>query len=557
MFKYYFLGLCAGLLGALSTLLLVPDANAASIYDNTLQTADLPLVVSTANGGEPRDVTDDYMIAVVGFADQYCNDNNTWCGVKSVLDLGTDNFDIALLKYNSAIGQPSNRFEIMMYIAPKGDMSCGFYNVTYRYFGCNLTDPSKKAYILNIFDPNNSDNWGCSNLAFEPDYRFCSRANLRVSAVEFSSFNTVLTADPNDTDQHIFKSLYAISFPADVPDGYDGVEIPVVSDSFDYQPKFDYVVNKNEFTITFKDQDTDSPFKYGYNLAFLGDINGGQWKAIGDDGTYSVEDCTGYAPTHTSTITCSPGLGYYVMGVAMEDPASTFDNPIMFPSSRVIFIEFILDGVNYYSGSDEDLTSSECSTSDSGNYEIYRCNVSKHETCDLSEFSPSIVFEFIGCTIRNMFRDFKSITMSMFVPRSSVIGDSFNSMWDIVKGALGFLYAPIDFIVQFFSLIVNQQSNPTGNTCDLGAIPMFGVSAHIHICQWRYQFPQLWHYMQLFIQGGVAIGFTMAFWRRFNAIFGNHIEEDVDPYATDEDYSKYRWYDDRTGESGPIGGRKK
>lgn len=162
----------------------------------------------------------------------------------------------------------------------------------------------------------------------------------------------------------------------------------------------------------------------------------------------------------------------------------------------------------------------------------------------------------ISCAFRNFGVFLLEIATFLFVPNYSTVSNELQSMTNTIKTSLGFLYSPIDFIVQVFKLLVDQGQNPTGQTCYIGSFSFFGsTSAPFYMCAWRNQLPQLWSLMQIAIQGGIAVGFSVAFWRKFMGFFGNHIEDDE--IGEREDLSGYEWVDERTGERGPIGGRKK
>jgi hypothetical protein len=210
-----------------------------------------------------------------------------------------------------------------------------------------------------------------------------------------------------------------------------------------------------------------------------------------------------------------------------------------------------IDG-SFFSGSTDDAsTTQNCISSTLAGQNVTRCSSSLLQACQFSGISD--LMSYVSCTLNNALQMLKSLSLNLFVPDWTDIKTFFGAFVVQAQTSLGFLYAPINFLTALFNLVVNQATNPTGDTCDLGPITIFGASAHIAICEWRYQFPQLWNYMQLFIQGGIAFGFSVAFWRKFNSFFGNHIEDhDGSSEQAAEDTSGYRWYDDRTGDSGSI-----
>lgn len=138
---------------------------------------------------------------------------------------------------------------------------------------------------------------------------------------------------------------------------------------------------------------------------------------------------------------------------------------------------------------------------------------------------PSV--DSIWCALKN-FGTFlmHEVFHPLFVPNGYRVSILFENTLKSLQGSLGFLWTPVSFIQATYSGIVNNHIS--GDTCALPAMSLFGSSARIHLCQWRYQFPQLWQYMQIAIQGGLAIGFIWALYRSLMRLFGVHIEDHDD-----------------------------
>lgn len=159
----------------------------------------------------------------------------------------------------------------------------------------------------------------------------------------------------------------------------------------------------------------------------------------------------------------------------------------------------------------------------------------------------------IGCHISNFGVALKNMIKFLFVPNPLSVSDSFNSMLENMKRSFGFLSLPITLIPNLFNM-VNQGAN-IGSNCELPPITVFGASASIQLCGWRHQLPEVWRFMQLIIQAGIALAFIWVLYSLFMRAFGIHIKE----HSPDDDagVQEVRWLDERTGEVGDWMRRRK
>lgn len=137
----------------------------------------------------------------------------------------------------------------------------------------------------------------------------------------------------------------------------------------------------------------------------------------------------------------------------------------------------------------------------------------------------------IGCHVRNLGTFIVSALKLLFVPELRWIEQRLEYMTNNMKTALGFIWAPVDFIIQIFTTV--KDISVANNTCALPPLTFFGSTATVHLCQWRYQLPGLWAVMQLAIQGGIALSLIFVFWRTFMKLFGHDTGDDESEFDTD------------------------
>lgn len=114
----------------------------------------------------------------------------------------------------------------------------------------------------------------------------------------------------------------------------------------------------------------------------------------------------------------------------------------------------------------------------------------------------------------------------LFIPDSKIVQTMFSSFLNNLQNSLGFLWTPVTVVNSVYKGIIDNQIS--GNTCALPTMSMFGNSATIHLCSWRYQLPGLWSYMQLAIQGGLVVGLLWALYRSVMKFFGVYVDDDND-----------------------------
>lgn len=173
----------------------------------------------------------------------------------------------------------------------------------------------------------------------------------------------------------------------------------------------------------------------------------------------------------------------------------------------------------------------------------------KYEDCSVYDF---VVGSFhipspgsIACAVRNSFVwFFTDFLFGIFFPKIEDIQALWGDLLDTIIDRLGFLALPFTFIKGVFTTV--QAMTTTNNTCAL-SLTVFGSTANVELCRWRYQLPGMWALMQTILQGGIAIGFLWTCYRLANRFFGIYVED----YEEEEDSTMTaRWYDDRTGETG-------
>ena len=180
----------------------------------------------------------------------------------------------------------------------------------------------------------------------------------------------------------------------------------------------------------------------------------------------------------------------------------------------------------------------------------------KYEDCSQYDYNfnglkiPS--FGSIACAIRNSFVwFFTDFIFSIIFPKIEDLQSLWNDLLNTIIDRLGFLALPFTFIKGVFTTVEAMNSN--NNTCAV-SLTVFGSTANLEMCRWRYQLPAVWSFMQIFLQGGIAIGFLWTCYRLANRFFGIYVE---DYEEEDHETHSVRWLDERTGEHGDWEERRK
>ena len=180
----------------------------------------------------------------------------------------------------------------------------------------------------------------------------------------------------------------------------------------------------------------------------------------------------------------------------------------------------------------------------------------KYEDCSQYDYNfnglkiPS--FGSIACAIRNSFIWFVTdFLFSIIFPKIEDLQSLWNDLLNTIIDRLGFLALPFTFIKGVFTTVEAMNSN--NSTCAV-SLTVFGSTANLEMCRWRYQLPAVWSFMQIFLQGGIAIGFLWTCYRLANRFFGIYVE---DYEEEDHETHSVRWLDERTGEHGDWEERRK
>lgn len=180
----------------------------------------------------------------------------------------------------------------------------------------------------------------------------------------------------------------------------------------------------------------------------------------------------------------------------------------------------------------------------------------KYEDCSQYDYNfnglkiPS--FGSIACAIRNSFVwFFTDFIFSIIFPKIEDLQSLWNDLLNTIIDRLGFLALPFTFIKGVFTTVEAMNSN--NSTCAV-SLTIFGSTANLEMCRWRYQLPAVWSFMQIFLQGGIAIGFLWTCYRLANRFFGIYVE---DYEEEDHETQSIRWLDERTGDYGDWEERRK
>lgn len=158
----------------------------------------------------------------------------------------------------------------------------------------------------------------------------------------------------------------------------------------------------------------------------------------------------------------------------------------------------------------------------------------------------------IACAIRNTFVwFFTDFLFGIIFPKIEDLQALWDDLLNTLIDRLGFLALPFTFIKGVFTTV---QAMTTNNSTCAVSLTVFGSTANLEMCRWRYQLPAVWSFMQIFLQGGIAIGFLWTCYRLANRFFGIYVE---DYEEEDHDTQSIRWFDERTGDHGDWEERRK
>ena len=175
----------------------------------------------------------------------------------------------------------------------------------------------------------------------------------------------------------------------------------------------------------------------------------------------------------------------------------------------------------------------------------------KYEDCSKYDFTIAGVkmssVGSIACALRNSFTWFiNDLILPFIIPKSEDVQKLFGDLTDFTIDRLGFVALPFTFIKGILTTVEAMTSN--NDTCAI-SLTIFGSTSKLEMCKWRHQLPAVWSFMQIFLQGGIAIGFLWTCYRLLMQVFGVPVGDYEE--SESEQSGEIRWHDDRTGETGP------
>lgn len=432
---------------------------------------------------------------------------------------------------------------------------------------------SNGIYYLDLhYDDSGRVRIGCSDIqSFTPNYS-------KITAV-LSSTNENVSLDYQKNGYYNKTSTLINTFPYEVDKKTIGDKDISIRDAYQQTlyPHFEYDLRylklklkhlKKEDSIKFPDAwasyDNKKgyyiPDKSDYDIWFTvqhrkgGDViqNGTQFvKADGSadfelpslgeyviTASYSIKVCYAYSYDRDKTIT--PAAGDYCFNIQPDETKAVKYG------ARTVYLK--ADG-----------------SSKSGNTLGLDCNYGfcselkqkpKYEDCSQFDWkfgsikipSPGS----IACAIRNSFVwFFTDFLFGIIFPKIEDLQSLWDDLLNTIIDRLGFLALPFTFIKGVFTTV---QAMTTNNSTCAVSLTVFGSTANLEMCRWRYQLPAVWSFMQIFLQGGIAIGFLWTCYRLANRFFGIYVE---DYEEEDHETQSVRWFDERTGDHGDWEERRK
>ena len=316
----------------------------------------------------------------------------------------------------------------------------------------------------------------------------------------------------------------------------DHIEFPKAWDSYDNKKGY-YIPDKTGYTVEFAVQHRNGGEVVQNGLQYIkagGDFTVGL-PSLGEysvSAKYMIKVCYAYSYDRDKTI--APADGDYCFYAPPDETKSVKYG------MRTVYIK--ADGQSK-SGSTLTMNCLEGFCSDLPQKPKYEdCSVYDFKIGDFRIPSPGS----IACAVRNSFVwFFTDFLFGIFFPKIEDIQALWDDLLNTIIDRLGFLALPFTFIKGVFTTV--QAINTTNNTCAL-SLTVFGSTANVELCRWRYQLPAMWAFMQTILRGGIAIGFLWVCYRLANRFFGMYVED----YEEEDDdaYMTARWVDERTGEKG-------
>lgn len=316
----------------------------------------------------------------------------------------------------------------------------------------------------------------------------------------------------------------------------DHIEFPKAWDSYDNKKGY-YIPDKTDYTVQFAVQKRKGGevVQNGLQLikadgSFTVDLPSLDEYVV--SAQYMIKVCYAYSYDRDKTIT--PAENDYCFHAIPDD------TPYLKYGMRTIYLK--ADG-HSFSGSTLNMNCPYGFCSDLPQKPKYEdCSQYDWNFNGLKIPSPGS----IACSIRNSFVwFFTDFLFGILFPKIEAIQALWDDLLNTIIDRLGFLALPFTFIKGVFTTV--QAMTTSNPTC---AVPLtiFGSTANLEMCRWRYQLPAMWAFMQTILQGGIAIGFLWVCYRLANRFFGIYVED----YEEEDDdaYMTARWVDERTGETG-------
>lgn len=322
----------------------------------------------------------------------------------------------------------------------------------------------------------------------------------------------------------------------------DSIKFPDAWASYDNKKGY-YIPDKSDYDIWFTVQHRKGGdvIQNGTQFVKAGGYADFELPSLGEyviTASYSIKVCYAYSYDRDKTIT--PAAGDYCFNIQPDETKAAKYG------ARTVYLK--ADG-----------------SSKSGNTLGLDCNYGfcselkqkpKYEDCSQFDWkfgsikipSPGS----IACAIRNSFVwFFTDFLFGIIFPKIEDLQSLWDDLLNTIIDRLGFLALPFTFIKGVFTTV--QAMTTTNNTCAMN-LTIFGSTANLELCKWRYQLPAVWSFMQTILQGGIAIGFLWTCYRLVNRFFGIYVED----YEEDESEThSVRWLDERTGDHGDWEERRK
>jgi len=123
---------------------------------------------------------------------------------------------------------------------------------------------------------------------------------------------------------------------------------------------------------------------------------------------------------------------------------------------------------------------------------------------------------YVQCVIANFGVFLRALLVSLFVPPVSVLDGFYEQITTFMDTKLGFIYTSLASVVNMLTGMITSAATPDCVLNPPGTL--FGSPVEFNLCTFEDNFPAAFAVMQTLVIGATVVGFTFAFYRKYNEV---------------------------------------